>query len=320
MGKPKVYITRPIPDQVVRAARTKFDLRIEKERTAGFSERLLTGCRDAHAMIVSPGDPIDDAIISKLPRQLKAVATYSAGYDHIDVKAARRRGIEVTNVSGLSDRATAETTLLIALNLARRVTEAEQLLKSGTWRGWEPAGLLSPGLYGRRLGIVGMGSIGGAVAALGRAFGMHVFYHNRRRLPSALEGSAVFCSQLEHLLEVSDVLSIHCPLNEDTHGLIGSNQLRQLPHGALVINTARGEILDEEALLSSLECGHIAGAGLDVFRDEPKPRADLLNHPRILALPHIGSATEETRIKMGLQVLLNLEASLAGKRPPNRVA
>ena len=210
MEKPRIYVTRPIPHQVIQAARTKFELRIEKERTFGISERILTGCRDADAMIVSPGDRIDDLVISKLPSQLKAVATYSAGYDHIDVEAARSRGIEVTNVSGLSDQATAETTLLIALSLARRVSEAEQLLKSGAWIGWEPAGLLSPGLNGRRLGIIGMGSIGGAVATLGRAFGMDVFYHNRRRLCPAHEKEAVFRPDLENLLEVSDVLSIHC--------------------------------------------------------------------------------------------------------------
>lgn len=317
--KPTIYVTRPIPRQVERAARQLFHVDLDHVARERDRSRLLERSQQADAIVVCPSDDLTGGVIDCLPDRIRMIATYSSGYDHIDLDSARRKSIMVTNVPAVSACATAETAMLLALNVSRRVSEAQSLLKSGRWQGWEPTQFVAPGLFGRRLGIVGMGSIGRACAGLARGFGMEVHYHNRSRLPEYLEEGAVYHTRLADLLALTDVLSLHCPLTDATRDLIDARALAQLPRGALVVNTARGEIVDEQALLDALDSGHISGAGLDVFRGEPRVRDDLVKHPKVFALPHLGSATEQTRVRMGLRVVHNLEAAFLGKAPPDRL-
>lgn len=315
-----VYVTRSIPIPVVNAARHRFRMEVSVDGNGADTKTLISKSQISDALVVSPGDCLDSEVIKAIGRRTRAIATFSAGHDRIDIGAARDRGIVVTNVPALSDHATAEITMLLALNVSRRAVEAEELLNSGRWTGWAPDQLLASGLHGRRLGIVGMGSIGQQVARLAQAFGMEVHYHNRQRLDRTNERGARYHPDLRSLLEVSDVLSLHCPLTAATRGLIGRSELRRLPHGAIVINTSRGDVLDEEALISALNNGIVAGAGPDVFHNEPNAWRDLVHHPRVVGLPHVGSATHATRVKMGLRVLKNLDAVLSGTKPPDLVA
>jgi lactate dehydrogenase-like 2-hydroxyacid dehydrogenase len=265
------------------------------------------------------GDDMGTETIAALPDTVRIIATFSVGTDHIDVEAARARGIVVTNTPDVLTDATADITLLLILGAARRASEGERMIRAGEWTGWRPTQLLGTHLGGKRLGIVGMGRIGQAVARRARAFGMSIHYSNRKRLPAEREGDAVFHPDAEEMLGVSDVLSLHFPATSETTHWLNAARIERLPPGAIVVNTARGSVVNDEALIAALKRGRLRAVGLDVFENEPNLHPGYRDLPNSFLLPHLGSATVETRNAMGFKALDNLDAFFAGTEPPNRV-
>lgn len=280
---------------------------------------LVARCRQAGAgiLVVTPTDRINADIIAALPDSVGLIATFSVGHEHIDLAAARARGITVTNTPGVLTEATADIALLLILGAARRASEGEQEIRTGRWTGWRPTHLMGTHLGGRRLGILGMGRIGQAVAHRARAFGMTVHYHNRNRLPPEQELGAVFHPDPENLLTVSDVLSLHCPATPETTGFLDSRRIALLPPGAIVINTARGAVVNDADLIAALRSHRLAAAGLDVFAGEPDIHPDYRSLQNTFLLPHLGSATHETRAAMGDSVLGSIQSFIAGRIPAN---
>jgi len=280
---------------------------------------IIRGIRKADGLISMLSDSIDKDVIAAGPN-LKIIANYAAGYNNIDVKAASERGIVVTNTPGVLTETTADLTWALILSAARRIPEAEQLVRSGKWTGWAPTQFLGGDVYGKTLGIIGMGRIGKAVAHRAVGFSMKVIYTSRHRLPIQEEKqlSAQY-RPLSQVLSEADFVSLHLPLTEESHHLIDQKALYQMKRTAFLINTARGPIVDEKALIQALKEKRITGAGLDVFEEEPSISARLRKMKNVVLLPHIGSASGETRVRMGLMVLENLLAFFAGKKPPNQV-
>ncbi|HEY5594416.1 MAG TPA: D-glycerate dehydrogenase, partial [Nitrospiria bacterium] len=253
--------------------------------------------------------------------RLRIVANYAVGYNNIDLKTAASKGIIVTNTPGVLTQATADLTWSLILSLARRVLEGDRLVRAGRWTGWSPTQLLGTDLSGKTLGIIGMGRIGQAVAQRAPGFGLRLIYHNRRRLPTRLEKKlAASYRPLSRLLATADIISLHLPLTPETRHLIDRRVLDRMKSTALLINTARGPIVDEKALVEALKNGKIAGVGLDVFEEEPRVQKGLLRRPNVVLLPHLGSATVETRTRMGFMVIENIQAVFNGKPAPNAVA
>lgn len=278
---------------------------------------LAARCRQAGAalLVVTPTDRISADVIAALPETLRLIATFSVGHDHIDLAAARARGITVTNTPGVLTDATADIALLLMLGAARRASEGEREIRTGRWTGWRPTHLMGTHLGGRRLGILGMGRIGQAVAHRARAFGMTIHYHNRNRLPPEQEQGAIFHPDAESLLPVSDVLSLHCPATAETTGFLNARRIALLPQGAIVINTARGAVVNDTDLIAALRSNRLAAAGLDVFAGEPDLHPEYRELPNTFLLPHLGSATLETRTAMGNSVLDSVRSFLAGRLP-----
>ncbi|SDG97753.1 2-hydroxyacid dehydrogenase [Roseospirillum parvum] len=317
--KPRLVVSRRLPEAVeARAAATWSVIANPEDRPLSVDE-LVTRAAGARALIVTPTDWVDAGLIGALPDSVGMIATFSVGVDHIDLTAAARRGLVVSNTPGVLTEATADLTLALILMAARRAGEGERLVRAGQWRGWAPTQLLGRHLGGRRLGIVGMGRIGRAVAERARAFGMAIHYHGRRRLPAGLEQDAVFHDRLEALLAHADVLSLHVPATPETRGLIDAAALAALPEGAILVNTARGPVVEDDAVIAALRDGRLAAAGLDVYTGEPDIDPRYLDLPGVVLLPHLGSATVETRNAMGFKALDNLGAWLAGGSPPDRV-
>ncbi|MHB1205582.1 MAG: 2-hydroxyacid dehydrogenase [Rhodospirillaceae bacterium] len=275
---------------------------------------LATHAAGASALIVSPCDRIEAAAIKALPASIKIIASFSVGYEHIDLAAARARNLRVTNTPGVLNDATADIALLLILGASRRALEGRRCLEDGTWAGFRPTFLLGTQLTGKRLGIVGMGGIGAAVAKRAQAFGMSVLYHNRKPIDGC--GDCRFFVSLEEMMPHCDVLSLHLPLTAETRGLIDAEKLAWLPAGAIVVNTARGGLVDDDALIAALASGKIAAAGLDVFAGEPRIDPRYLTLDNVFLLPHLGSATVETRTAMGMIAITNINAVMAGKEPP----
>jgi len=317
---PKLLIARPMPEAVLARARRDYAVAHNQADAAWAQDGLAAEAQGAEALIVAPGAPLTAAVIAALPESVRIAATFSVGYDHIDVPAAKARGLVVTNTPDVLTDATADITLLCLLGAARRAWEGQDLLRRGAWTGWTPVQLMGTHLGGRRLGILGMGRIGRAVAARARAFGLAIHYHNRRRLPADLEDGAVFHDSADALLGVSDFLSINAPATADTDSFLDEARIALLPEGAIVVNTARGTLVDDEALIAALRSGRLAAAGLDVYRNEPKLHPGYLELANAYLLPHMGSATVDTRNAMGFCCLDNLDAYFAGKEPPNRIA
>jgi lactate dehydrogenase-like 2-hydroxyacid dehydrogenase len=258
-------------------------------------------------------------VIGALPKRLKIIATFSVGYDHIDVAAADRAGIIVTNTPDVLTEATADIAMLCILAASRRVPEAQAMLRRGDWQRWNPTELLGRGLQGRNLGIVGMGRIGRALATRARAFGLMIHYHNRTRLDPELEQGATYHKTLETMLPVSHFLSLNCPATAANADMIDERRLAMLPEGAVLVNTARGTLVDDDAVTAALASGRLFAAGLDVFKNEPAFDRRYLDLPSAFLLPHIGSATLETRSAMGFRCLDNLDAYFAGRPVPDHV-
>lgn len=321
--RPSLLLARKYPAAVeARAAR-------DYAATLNADDRILAGdalvaaaeAAAADAILVAPGGgPATAAVIAALPARVRMIATFSVGTDHIDLEAARARGIVVANTPDVLTDATADIALLLMLGAARRAYEGQTMLRAGAWTGWTPTQLMGTHLGGKRLGILGMGRIGRAVAARARAFGMSVRYHNRRRLAPELEDGALWRDGVEALLADSDVLSLNAPAGPETERLLDARRLALLPPGAIVVNTARGALIDDAALIAALKAGRIAAAGLDVFAGEPQVDPGYLALPNAYLLPHLGSATVETRDAMGFRALDNLDAFFAGRTPPDRVA
>lgn len=282
---------------------------------------LARAMQDCDVLVPTVTDRIDADLIEQAGDRLKLIANFGAGTDHIDLAAARARGIIVTNTPGVFTDDTADLTMSMIIGVPRRMREGVSLVRRGEWTGWAPSGMLGRQLGGKVLGIVGMGRIGQAVAFRAKAFGLNITYHNRHRLPLALEGmfGAEYVDNLDDLVANADILTLHCPATPQTVGLIDERRIGLMKPGSFLINTARGDLVNEEALIAALERGHLAGAGLDVYRNEPQVDPRLLAHPNTMTLPHIGSATMEGREASGEKVIANIRFWMDGHRPPDQV-
>ena len=319
MAKPVLLITRRLPAAVEARAARDFEVRLNADdtpRTAADVARLAEG---ADAVLCCPAEKLDAAAIAALPASVRVLGTFSVGFDHIDIPAARARGIAVCNTPDVLSVATAECAFLLILAAARRAGEGERLVRAGAWDGWAPTQLIGTQVSGRRLGIFGLGRIGRELARMARGFGMEVHYLDQTRLPEALEQGAIFHSTDATFLPVCDVLSLHAPGGDGTRAWLNAERIARLPRGAVVANAARGTLIDDSALIAGLRSGQVAAAGLDVYNNEPALDPAYRTLENVVLLPHLGSATRETRDAMGFLVLDGIAALVAGGTPPNMV-
>ena len=319
MSKPRLLVTRRLPDAVLDRIEQDYDADIHLGDDPLPTAELVARAEGKDGVLLNPTDQNGRELMEKLPDSVKIVATFSVGYEHMDLETAKKRGIVATNPPDVLTDCTADIALLLMLGAARRAHEGALLARSGNWVGWNPTQLIGTEVTGKRLGIYGMGRIGQAVAKRARAFDMTIHYHNRSRLTPELEQGAVFHENADDLFKVSDFLSLHCPATPETVGLLNKQRLAKLPCGAVVVNTARGVVVDDEALIAALKTGQVAAAGLDVFDGEPKINPGYLDLLNVFLLPHLGSATVETRNAMGFRALDNLDAFFAGKEPKDRL-
>jgi len=319
MTKAILLVTRRLPPATEARAARDYDARLNATDAPVTGADILSRAEGASAVLCCPAERLDAATICALPGSVRVIGTFSVGFDHIDLAAARERGIAVVNTPDVLSVATAECAMLLILAAARRAGEGERLVRSGNWQGWAPTQLLGTGVSGRRLGIFGMGRIGRELVPMARGFGMTVHYRDQVRLPPELEQGAIFHDSDDSFLPVCDVLSLHAPGGEGTRHWLNAERIARLPHGAVVVNAARGTLIDDAALIVALQSGQIAAAGLDVYNNEPRVAAGLLALENVVLLPHLGSATVETRDAMGHLVLDGIDAVLAGQEPGNLV-
>lgn len=324
--KPLVVVTRKLPDTVETRMRELFDARLNIDDTPMDQAALIEAVKTADVLVPTVTDRIDSAVLSHAGDNLRLIASFSNGVDHIDVASALNRGITVTNTPGVLTEDTADMTMALILSVPRRLAEGAQLMTAEReeWSGWSPTWMLGRRIWGKRLGIIGMGRIGQAVARRAKAFGLQIHYHNRRHLPAAIEESleATYWDSLDQMLARMDIVSVNCPHTPATYHLLSARRLKLLKPDAYVVNTARGEVIDENALTRMLEAGEIAGAGLDVFEHEPAVNPKLVRlakQGKVVLLPHLGSATLEGRVDMGEKVIVNIKTFMDGHRPPDRV-
>jgi len=318
MPKPVLFVTRRLPASVEVLAAHAFDARLSPSDVP--ITDLVVRAEGADAILCCPGDVLDAKAIGALPDSISVIGTFSVGFDHIDVTAATARGIKVCNTPDVLSVATAECAMLLVLAASRRAGEGERLVRSGTWAGWAPTQLLGTGVSGRRLGIFGMGRIGREIARMARGFGMEIHYRDMNRLPPDLEQGAIFHDTDASFLPICQVLSLNAPGGDGTRHWLSAERISQLPPGAVVVNAARGTLVDDAALIAALRSGQIAAAGLDVYNNEPHLNSEYLTLENVFLLPHLGSATTETRDAMGRVVLSGIGAILAGQAPSNLVA
>jgi lactate dehydrogenase-like 2-hydroxyacid dehydrogenase len=321
--RPTIIVTRRLPGAVETRLTALFDIAPRPDDVAMSAVELADAMCRADGLLVTVTDRIDADVLRAAPRRANILANFGVGYNHIDTDTAESEGIVVTNTPGVLTDDTADLAMALIMAVARRIGEGERQLRSGAWTGWRPTHMLGARVSGKTLGIVGMGRIGRAVAARARkGLGMRILYHQPTPVPApALDGlDALFCPTLDDLLAESDYVSLHCPATPATRHLIDATRLRRMRPGAFLINTARGDVVDEAALVTALRDGVIAGAGLDVYEAEPAVPPALLAMENVVLLPHLGSATVETRIAMGHRAVDNLEAFFAGREPPDRVA
>ena len=318
--KPKVFVTREIPERGLSKIKEFFEVDLWTDEAPPPKRVILEKVRDVDALVSLLTDPIDAEIFDAAPK-LRIVSQYAVGYDNIDVREATKRGIYVTNTPGVLTETVADFTFALMLAVARRVVEADEYVRGGKWKvAWHPLMMLGSDVYGRTLGIVGMGRIGSAVARRAKGFGMRILYYDSVRREDLEKELGVEFVSLDKLLEESDYVSLHVPLTPETYHMIGEEQLRKMKSTAFLINTARGKVVDQKALYKALKEGWIAGAGLDVFEQEPIPPDDpLLQLENVVFAPHAASASYETRSKMAEMVADNLIAFLRGEVPPNLV-
>ncbi|HEX2052580.1 MAG TPA: D-glycerate dehydrogenase [Actinomycetota bacterium] len=320
-GRPLVVVTRKLPGPVEDELIRRFDARLNPDDRPLSGEQLASSVRSADGLLASVTDRLTDEVLSSEPRRLRIVANFAVGYDNVDVEAARRRGIVVTNTPGVLTDSTADLAMTLLLSVARRTGEGERHIRTGSWTGWRPTHLLGTEVSGKTLGIVGLGRIGTAVARRAHlGFGMRILYHSRHAVrPEVAAELGARRRSLDELLAQSDFVSLHCPSTPETRHLLNARTLALMKPGAFLVNTARGDVVDEAALVRALGSGVPAGAGLDVYEREPEVTAELLAMENVVLLPHLGSATRETRVAMGMRAVANLDAFFGGDPPPDRV-
>lgn len=322
--KPLVVVTRKLPAVVETRMRELFDARLNLDDTPMSQVALVEAMKTADVLVPTVTDKIDAGLIAQAGEQLRLIANFGNGVDNIDVASAVQRGITVTNTPGVLTDDTADMTMALILAVARRIAEGARIITDDEWAGWSPNWMLGRRITGKRLGIVGMGRIGQALAKRAAAFGLSIHYHNRRRLDSRIEEAldATYWDSLDQMLARMDVVSVNCPHTPATYHLLSARRLKLMKPDAILVNTARGEIVDESALSRMLEAGELAGAGLDVFEHEPAVNPRLLKlarQHRVVVLPHMGSATHEGRADMGEKVIVNIKTFMDGHKPPDRV-
>ena len=319
--KPFVIVTRKLPDLIETRMMELFEARLKLDDQPMSTKDLQDAMQQAEILVPTVTDRIDRQLIKSAGPQLKLIASFGTGYDHIDVKAAQEAGITVTNTPDVLTEDTADMTMALILSVPRRLVEGEHLARSGTWGGWSPTTMLGRRIFGKRLGIIGMGKIGQAVARRARGFGLSVHYHNRNRLDDDQESplEATYWSSLDQMIAHMDILSINCPHTPATYHLLNARRLKLMKSHAYIVNTSRGEVIDEAALIKALNAKDIAGAGLDVFEHEPQINPRLLKLPNVVLLPHMGSATIEGRQQMGERVIMNIRQFSDGHAPPDTV-
>ena len=320
-GIPRVHVTRRLMPSVEARMAELFDVTLNTEDRPLSRAELVEAMRTSDVIVPTVTDRIDAEMMEDAGERLGLIANFGAGTEHIDLTVARARKVMVTNTPGVFTDDTADLAMMLILSVPRRLGEGSRLIRDGQWTGWAPSAMLGHCIGGKRLGIVGMGRIGQAVAHRARAFGMEVVYHNRHRLPPSIETmlGARYEADLELLIAESDVITLHCPAGASTHHLINAQRLSAMKPDAYLINTARGDLIDEEALIAALTSGEIAGAGLDVFANEPNVDPRLIALPNVITLPHLGSATIEGRAHAGEKIIANIRFWADGHRPPDQV-
>ncbi|HVV33179.1 MAG TPA: D-glycerate dehydrogenase [Vitreimonas sp.] len=319
--KLKVIVTRRLPDPVETRMRELFDAELNHDDTPFTAERLVDAVQRADVLAPTVTDRLDGRILSRAGEQLRLIAQFGAGVDNIDVATAVQRGITVTNTPGVLTEDTADMTMALILAVPRRIVEGVKVVEADQFVGWSPTWMIGRRIWGKRLGIIGMGRIGQAVARRAKAFGLQIHYHNRKKVAAHIEQEleATYWDSLDQMLSRMDIVSVNCPHTPATYHLLSSRRLALLKPHAYVVNTARGEIIDEAALARMLEKGELGGAGLDVFEHEPAINPKLKKLANVVLLPHMGSATLEGRIDMGEKVILNIKTFADGHKPPDRV-
>jgi glyoxylate reductase len=316
-----VIVTRRLPETIETRMMELFDTRLNESDQPYAKADLIEAVKTAEILVPTVTDRLDSSVLAHANPNLRLIANYGTGVDHIDVEAAYSRGITVTNTPGVLTEDTADMTMALILGVARRMVAGERLARSGEWQGWSPTGMLGHRITGKRLGILGMGRIGTAVARRGRGFGLSIHYHNRRRVPEAVENEleATYWESLDQMLARMDIISVICPHTPATFHLLSARRLKLVRPQAIIVNTSRGEVIDEAALTRMLRNDELAGAGLDVFEHEPAINPKLRELENVVLLPHMGSATIEGRIDMGEKVMINIKTFVDGHRPPDRV-
>ena len=319
--KPLVIVTRKLPDAVETRMMELFDTRLSTDDKPMTPIQLIEAVKQADVLVPTVTDRIDAGLLAHANPELRLIANFGNGVDHIDLAAARGRGITVTNTPGVLTEDTADMTMAMILAVPRRLIEGEKALRDGSFHGWSPTWMLGKRIWGKRLGIIGMGRIGQAVARRAKAFGLSIHYHNRKRVAQPIEQEleATYWESLDQMLARMDIISVNCPHTPATYHLLSARRLELLQPHAYIVNTARGEVIDENALTRKLRKGELAGAALDVFEHEPAVNPKLLELKNVLLLPHMGSATIEGRIDMGEKVLINIRTFVDGHTPPDRV-
>jgi glyoxylate reductase len=319
--RPSITVTRKLLPPVEARMAQLFDASFNEADNAMTPQELLSAMDDCDVLVPTVTDSIDADLIAAMPSRLKLIANFGAGVNHIDLAAAKAKGIMVTNTPGVFTDDTADLTMALILNVPRRLGEGHRLMRSGEWQGWRPTGMLGHRIGGRTLGIIGFGRIGEAVAMRAKAFGMEVVYTKRHRLPPSVEQElgVTFEPEIDRLVARSDIISLHCPLTAETDKLMSAQRIALMKPDAYLINSSRGELIDEDALIAALEAGRIAGAGLDVYTHEPAVDPRLFAIPNVVLLPHLGSATFEGREASGERVITNIRVWADGHRPPDQV-
>lgn len=319
--KPVVFLTRRLPESTETRMRELFDARLREEDTPLAHAELCAAAETADVLVPTVTDRIDAEVIAAAGDQLKLIASFGTGVDHIDLAAAKARGITVTNTPGVLTEDTADVAMALMLAVPRRIAEGDKVARSGDWTGWAPTGMLGHRINGKRLGIVGMGRIGTAVARRARGFGLSIHYHNRKPVHPETEAEleATYWESLDQMLGRVDIVSVNCPHTPATNRLLTRELLSMMQPSAYLVNTSRGEVIDEVALADLLASRQIAGAGLDVYENEPDITAPLIELPNVVLLPHIGSATIEGRLEMGDKVIINIQTFWDGHTPRDRV-
>lgn len=320
-GKPKVHVTRHLLPEVEARMSELFDVTLNTEDRPLSRNELVAAMRESDVIVPTVTDRIDAGMLEEAGDRLGLIANFGAGIEHIDLAAARARKVIVTNTPGVFTDDTADLAMMLILSVPRRLGEGSRLVRDGKWTGWSPTSMLGRCIGGKKLGIVGMGRIGQAVAHRARAFGLEIVYHNRNRLPPAIENmfGARYEADLDRLFAEADIISLHAPAGSGTHHMVNAERIATMKPGSYLINTARGNLIDEDALIEALKSGQIAGAGLDVFANEPKVDPRLIALPNVITLPHLGSATVEGRAHAGEKVIANIRFWVDGHRPPDQV-